>query len=62
MFSPNAEKSFAQLVPDDWVVTRQPLKSGGFTIEHHMEEPSVLTTPGLAQHALLVTMSQAGGR
>lgn len=62
MLSPDAKMSFAQLVPDDWVVTRQSLKSGGFTIEHHMEEPSVLTTPGLAQHALLITLSQGNQR
>ncbi|WP_049783800.1 helix-turn-helix domain-containing protein [Acaryochloris marina] len=52
------QQTFEQLVPHDWVMSRQPLKSGGLTIEHHMEEPGELSTPGLAQHALLVTMSQ----
>ncbi|MEO0378347.1 MAG: AraC family transcriptional regulator [Cyanobacteria bacterium P01_A01_bin.17] len=53
-----SKASFSNMVPDDWVLSRQPLKSGGFTIEHHMEKPGELTTSGITQHALLVTMSE----
>ncbi|PZD73253.1 Exoenzyme S synthesis regulatory protein ExsA [Acaryochloris thomasi RCC1774] len=58
MNNSTSKASFSNIVPDDWVLSRQPLKSGGFTIEHHMEKPGELTTSGVAQHALLVTMSE----
>lgn len=53
-----SKSSFSNMIPEDWVLSRQPLKSGGFTIEHHMEKPGELTTSGIAQHALLITMSE----
>ncbi len=47
----------SEIVPQEWVVAQQSIKSGGLTISHQMEEPSDLVIPALSEHVLSVMLS-----
>lgn len=52
----------SEVVPQEWVISRQITKSGGLIIAHQIEDPSDLVIPALSEHVLSVTLSHLNTR
>ncbi|MDJ0707246.1 MAG: AraC family transcriptional regulator [Leptolyngbyaceae cyanobacterium MO_188.B28] len=52
----------SELIPQEWVVSRQSIQSGGLTVSHLFEEPSDLAAPALTHHVLSLNLGHHNSR